>query len=45
MSIPHDMYIDGRWTAASDGSRSDIMNPATEGIDYYTVTKFVNMRL
>lgn len=30
MDVPNDMYIDGQWTASSDGQRIDIINPATE---------------
>ena len=30
MNVPHDMYIDGRWTGGSGGERIDIVDPATE---------------
>ncbi len=30
MKTPNDLYIDGRWTAAADNARADIVNPATE---------------
>lgn len=32
MNIPHDLYIDGEWVPASDGARTDIINPATEDV-------------
>ncbi|MFH1539985.1 MAG: NAD-dependent succinate-semialdehyde dehydrogenase [bacterium] len=32
MGVPHDMYIDGEWAPASDGARTDIINPATEEV-------------
>jgi len=31
-AIPNQMYIDGRWTPASDGATIDIVNPATEEV-------------
>jgi succinate-semialdehyde dehydrogenase/glutarate-semialdehyde dehydrogenase len=30
--LRHDMYIDGRWTPASDGSTYEVLNPATEEV-------------
>ena len=30
MRTPNELYIDGRWSAASDGATEDIVNPATE---------------
>ena len=30
MKIPNEMDIDGAWTAASDGDRIDIVDPATQ---------------
>jgi succinate-semialdehyde dehydrogenase/glutarate-semialdehyde dehydrogenase len=32
MSVPHDLYIDGRWCAAADGARMPIVDPATEAV-------------
>jgi succinate-semialdehyde dehydrogenase/glutarate-semialdehyde dehydrogenase len=32
MQVPHDLYIDGQWTAGSNGKRVDIVDPATEQV-------------
>ena len=32
MNVPHDMYIDGKWSAGSSGERIDIIDPATEQV-------------
>ena len=32
MNVPHDMYIDGKWTAGSGSERIDIVDPATEQV-------------
>lgn len=31
-SIPKDLFIDGKWVAASDGNRFDVRDPATEQV-------------
>ena len=30
MTVPNLMYVDGKWTPASDGAEIDIINPADE---------------
>ncbi len=32
MNAPTEMFIDGCWTAASDGARMNVLNPATEEV-------------
>ncbi len=32
MKTPNEMYVDGKWVAADDGARQEIVDPATEEV-------------